>query len=79
MAKFRRFPSPYGDFVFQQAVGREVICPACKAFPSPYGDFVFQLKVEIGIAREGRKEFPSPYGDFVFQHLPFAAALDELL
>ena len=40
----KKFPSPYGDFVFQL----EKFCTRCGkkfiAFPSPYGDFVFQRR-----------------------------------
>ena len=37
-----RFPSPYGDFVFQHGNPSWYVCFDNGSFPSPYGDFVFQ-------------------------------------
>ena len=37
-----KFPSPYGDFVFQHFGAGKAFDAFGRAFPSPYGDFVFQ-------------------------------------
>ena len=66
MQNERKFPSPYGDFVFQQMTKVEVVSKEMKKFPSPYGDFVFQQHRSLQTKKPQRK-FPSPYGDFVFQ------------
>ena len=66
-AFLKRFPSPYGDFVFQPRTHKKVIMIG-KGFPSPYGDFVFQQAAAQRLyARWEWLWFPSPYGDFVFQ------------
>ena len=39
-----KFPSPYGDFVFQTKEVLDAMGVKAGMFPSPYGDFVFQKK-----------------------------------
>ena len=62
-----KFPSPYGDFVFQLTTEWNAKIMHILRFPSPYGDFVFQLDEETKKEIIQSIEFPSPYGDFVFQ------------
>ena len=39
---FCSFPSPHGDFVFEQAAKVVTTVTPAEAFPSPHGDFVFE-------------------------------------
>ena len=45
-----KFPSPYGDFVFQQATSVRHSSHDELPFPSPYGDFVFQQSLRKALS-----------------------------
>ena len=66
--KTRKFPSPYGDFVFQPCDTAGVF-RTCRSscFRPLTGILFFNALDELIQSTDYFKSFPSPYGDFVFQ------------
>ena len=62
-----KFPSPYGDFVFQRKsiLSEGLVLPA--SFRPLTGILFFNAKKGEFIMLTKFIMFPSPYGDFVFQ------------
>ena len=63
------FPSPLGDYVFNQKQIRWAESLR-KEFPSPLGDYVFN-HLQSGDYTEFSQVFPSPLGDYVFNQEVF--------
>ena len=61
-----RFPSPYGDFVFQRQERKMRYEKILHKFPSPYGDFVFQQFIMKYIEQKLDKRVSVPLRGFCF-------------
>ena len=66
MAYNEKFPSPYGDFVFQREFIMLYFNLTEKGFRPLTGILFFNSIIHLGYSRT-TETFPSPYGDFVFQ------------
>ena len=65
--KMEKFPSPYGDFVFQREMKKEVSAKLTDLVSVPLRGFCFSTRSSTYRRRYALHTFPSPYGDFVFQ------------